>query len=87
MTLDAERAALVSVLAYAGLRPGELRALRWGDVRERTILVQRGAGPGREGEDHEDARGANGATARAARGRPAGVASARKDFEDRCLAA
>jgi integrase len=43
--LDAERAALVSVLAYAGLRPGELRALRWGDVRERTILVQRGADP------------------------------------------
>jgi integrase len=31
------------VLAYSGLRPGELRALRWGDVRERTILVQRGA--------------------------------------------
>lgn len=44
-SLDAERAALVSVLAYAGLRPGELRALRWGDVRERTILVQRGADP------------------------------------------
>lgn len=43
--LDAERAAIVSVLAYAGLRPGELRALRWGDVRERTILVQRGADP------------------------------------------
>jgi integrase len=41
--LDAEGAAIVSVLAYAGLRPGELRALRWGDVRERTILVQRGA--------------------------------------------
>jgi len=43
--LDAERATIVSVLAYAGLRPGELRALRWGDVRERTILVQRGADP------------------------------------------
>lgn len=42
-TLDAERAAIVSVLAYAGLRPGELRALRW--VRERTSLVQRGADP------------------------------------------
>lgn len=34
-------ATLVSVLAYAGLRPGEALALRWGDVRERTILVQR----------------------------------------------
>lgn len=43
--LDAEGAAIVSVLAYSGLRPGELRALRWGDVRERTILVQRGADP------------------------------------------
>jgi integrase len=37
--------AIVFILAYAGLRPGELRALRWGDVRERTILVQRGADP------------------------------------------
>ncbi|MGH2913530.1 MAG: tyrosine-type recombinase/integrase [Solirubrobacteraceae bacterium] len=36
-------AALVAVLAYAGLRPGEARGLRWGDVRERTILVQRAA--------------------------------------------
>ena len=43
--LDAEGAAIVSVLAYSGLRPGKLRALRWGDVRERTILVQRGADP------------------------------------------
>jgi integrase len=34
-------ATLVSVLAYAGLRPGEALALRWGDVGERTILVDR----------------------------------------------
>ncbi len=33
-------AALVSVLAYAGLRPGEALALTWGHVRERTILVE-----------------------------------------------
>jgi integrase len=46
--LDAEGAAVVAVLAYAGLRPGELRALRWGDIRERTILVQRGADPSGE---------------------------------------
>lgn len=40
----AERdAAMVSVLAYAGLRPEELRALRWSDVQERTILVERAA--------------------------------------------
>jgi hypothetical protein len=32
---------LVSVLAYAGLRPGEALALTWNHVRERTILVER----------------------------------------------
>ena len=32
-------AVLVSLLAYAGLRPQELRALRWGHVRERTLVV------------------------------------------------
>jgi integrase len=32
-------AAMLSVLAYAGLRPGELRILRWRDVRTRTLLV------------------------------------------------
>jgi integrase len=34
-------ATLVSILAYAGLRPGEALALTWGDVGERTILVER----------------------------------------------
>ena len=34
-------AALLSVLAYAGLRPGEALALRWGDVREHTLLIER----------------------------------------------
>lgn len=34
-------ALIVSVLAYAGLRPGELLALRWADVREDTIVVER----------------------------------------------
>ena len=32
-------AALISVLAYAGLRPEEARLLRWGDIRENTLLV------------------------------------------------
>ena len=32
---------LVAVLAYAGLRPGEALGLRWYDIRERTILVER----------------------------------------------
>lgn len=39
--LSVRDATLVSVLAYAGLRPGEALALRWSDVRDRTILVQR----------------------------------------------
>ncbi len=34
-------AALVSLLAYAGVRPGEALALRWQDVGERTLLIQR----------------------------------------------
>jgi integrase len=33
-------AVLVSLLAYAGLRPGEALALTWGHVRVRTILVE-----------------------------------------------
>lgn len=32
-------AVIVSLLAYAGLRPGELRAARWSDLRERTLHV------------------------------------------------
>lgn len=36
---DARDATIVSVLAYAGLRPGELRTLHWHDVGERTLLV------------------------------------------------
>jgi integrase len=38
-------AVIVSLLAYAGLRPGELRALRFGDVRDNTISVERAADP------------------------------------------
>ena len=34
-------AVLVSILAYAGLRPGEALGLTWGDLGERTILVER----------------------------------------------
>lgn len=38
-------AAIVSVLAYSGVRPSELRALRWGDIGKNTILVERAANP------------------------------------------
>jgi integrase len=34
-------AVLISVLAYAGLRPQEALALCWGHVRDRTLLVER----------------------------------------------
>jgi integrase len=33
-------AVLVSVLAYAGLRPEEALALEWGHIRDRTILIE-----------------------------------------------
>lgn len=39
-------AVLLSVLAYSGLRPGEALGLQWGDIRERTILVQRSVSAG-----------------------------------------
>ena len=34
-------ATLVCVLAYAGLRPSEALALRWGGIHARTLLVER----------------------------------------------
>lgn len=36
---DPRDATILSVLAYSGIRPGELRALRWRDFRSRTLLV------------------------------------------------
>jgi integrase len=39
-------ATLVSVLAYSGVRPQEALALRWGDVRGQTILVERAVAGG-----------------------------------------
>jgi integrase len=38
--------ALLSVLAYAGLRPQEALALEWHHVRERTLLVERAVSDG-----------------------------------------
>jgi integrase len=43
---DMRSATLVSVLAYAGVRPGEALALTFGDVRKRTILIERAASLG-----------------------------------------
>jgi integrase len=39
-------ATLLSVLAYAGLRPQEAIALCWGHVRDRTLLIERAASLG-----------------------------------------
>jgi integrase len=39
-------ATLVSVMAYAGLRPSEALGLRWGDVRESSLLVERALAQG-----------------------------------------
>jgi integrase len=48
-------AALLSVLAYAGLRPGEALALRWLDIREQTILIERALSLGQENDTKTDA--------------------------------
>jgi integrase len=45
---DPRDSKLLSVLAYAGLRPGEALALRWGDIRENAILVERAVSLGEE---------------------------------------
>jgi integrase len=41
-------ATLISVLAYAGLRPGEALALRWGDLGKRNIRVTKALSLGEE---------------------------------------
>jgi integrase len=48
--LGARDATFVSVMAYAGLRPGEALGLRWSDVRERTLLIQRSISLGDEAD-------------------------------------
>jgi integrase len=48
--LRARDATLISVMAYAGLRPGEALGLRWDDVGERTLLIQRSISLGEEAD-------------------------------------
>lgn len=43
-------ATLISTLAYAGLRPGEALALRWADIRARTMLVESALSLGQEAD-------------------------------------
>lgn len=43
---DLRSATLVSVLAYAGLRPGEALALELRHIRERTVLVEQAVSDG-----------------------------------------
>ena len=40
---------LISVLSYAGLRPGEALALTWGDIGRRTIAVDKAVADGQVG--------------------------------------
>lgn len=47
-------AALVSVLAYAGLRPGEALALRWSSIGRNTLLVDGAVSLGEEKGDKTD---------------------------------
>jgi integrase len=47
---DQRDAVLLSVLAYAGLRPGEALGLQWQDVRDNTILVERALSLGEEAD-------------------------------------
>lgn len=49
-SLGLRDATLISVLAYGGLRPGEALGLRWGDVRDRTLLIQRAISLGEEAD-------------------------------------
>ena len=46
--LSLRDATLVSVLAYAGLRPGEALGLRWSSVRKRILLIEGSVSYGRE---------------------------------------
>jgi integrase len=39
-------ATIISVLAYAGLRPSEMLALSWGAIRGRTLLIERATDDG-----------------------------------------
>jgi integrase len=41
-------ATLVSVMAYAGLRPGEALALRWRHVGDRTLRIEAAVALGQE---------------------------------------
>ena len=58
--LEPRDAMLVSLLAYAGLRPGEALSLHWADVRDRTLLIQHGLSDGTikdtKTEDHRTVR-------------------------------
>jgi integrase len=76
LLLSADRmldATLVSVIAYAGLRPEEVRALEWGDIGSRTVRVERAAA-GSTGQNDEDGRASHRPAARSARCRSPVVA-------------
>jgi integrase len=67
-------AVLISILAYAGLRPQEALALDWGHVRDRND-PHRARRLVRRAEGHRAPRAPHGPVARAAAGGSAGVAA------------
>jgi integrase len=62
-------AALISVLAYAGLPPAEALAGQWRDIREQTILVERAVSLGEE-KDTKDSGASHRPASATARCRP-----------------
>jgi integrase len=50
MAASQRDATLFSVLAYAGLRPGEALALQWDDIREKTLLIERALSLGEDAD-------------------------------------
>jgi integrase len=47
---DQRDAALISLLAYSGLRPGEALALQWHGIRDKTILVEQALSLGEDAD-------------------------------------
>ncbi len=69
--------ALIGLLAYAGLRPQEALALRWSDVRERTLLVEKAA------DGQGGVKTTKTGQARTARPRPGGMAAPARSSQRR----
>jgi integrase len=68
-------ATLISVLAYAGLRPQEALALEWRHVRDRTLLIEQALSDGRPQGPEDGTAASHGDVAPASAARPRRVAT------------